>query len=431
MTIFFWMMEYIASFIEVSMCCVFCGTFLTKEKWEEKKYLVFLWSAIGAGIIILLNKIDIFSYINAVLALIVVLFLQLIIYKSKLGLSILLTLIYMVILTAIDFMVACFAAMLLDTNAKYLLNTQSLSRVVCILLSKSLLVLITLTFSTLLKKSLAFTKRYVVIMGLYSIFLLISLFVTVELNMSNKNPRIELFLTIFFIISMIIELLMFYFVIKTGESYERQQKAELIEMKNRMLQKSLDETEQAFKLWRSSVHDYKNNVIALTQFADNGNLEGIKAYLKRENQIISRKMFYIRTGNDIVDTIVNTKQNFAEEKGIMFVVNATIPNQCRINEIDMARILGNLIDNAIEASEGEEEPYIDLVIRQEKKFIVIKIVNKYSREFSKELRTIKHQRMFHGIGIGSIKSIVEKYEGEFLIQKQGNEVIANILIPNF
>ena len=142
-------------------------------------------------------------------------------------------------------------------------------------------------------------------------------------------------------------------------------------------------------------------------------------------------MFYIRTGNDIVDTIVNTKQNFAEEKGIMFVVNATIPNQCRINEIDMARILGNLIDNAIEASEGEEEPYIDLVIRQEKKFIVIKIVNKYSREFSKELRTIKHQRMFHGIGIGSIKSIVEKYEGEFLIQKQGNEVIANILIPNF
>lgn len=224
---------------------------------------------------------------------------------------------------------------------------------------------------------------------------------------------------------------MFYFVIKTGESYEQQQKAELIEMKNRMLQKSLDETEQAFRLWKSSMHDYKNNMIALTQFANDGNLEGIRTYLKQENKIIGKRMFYIRTGNAVVDTLVNTKQSFAEEKGITFVVNAAIPDNCSINEIDMVRILGNLIDNAIEASAGEDEPYIDLVIRLEKKFIVIKIVNKYSREFSKGLETTKQQKRFHGIGIGSVKSIVKKYGGEFSIQKQGNEVVANVLIPDF
>ena len=39
--------------------------------------------------------------------------------------------------------------------------------------------------------------------------------------------------------------------------------------------------------------------------------------------------------------------------------------------------------------------------------------------------------MFHGIGIGSVKNIVEKYEGEFSIDKQGKEVIVKILIPNF
>lgn len=431
MTTFYWIMEYVASFIEISMCCIFCGTFLEKERLGDRKYLVLAGSGIGAILVIVLNRIDIFSYINSMLVTLIVLFLQLLIYKAKVEKSVLFMLIYMVILTAIDFMTAYFMALVLDTDAGYLLNTQSLKRVICILLSKSLLILIIVTLSKMLKRTLIFLKRYVVIMCIYSIFLLVSLFVMVELNMNNGNPKTDLFLTIFFIASILIELLMFYFVIKTGESYEQRQKAELIEMKNRMLQKSLDETNQAFKLWKSSVHDYKHNIIALTQLADDGNIEEIKKYLKRENELMDRKMFYIQTGNSVVDAIVNTKQSFAEEKGITFVVNAKVPKNCVVSELDMANILGNLIDNAIEASNSEEEPYIDVTMRQDKHFIVIKIINKYSREFSKRLETTKHKRMFHGIGIGSVKNIVEKYEGEFSIDKQGKEVIVKILIPNF
>lgn len=197
-----------------------------------------------------------------------------------------------------------------------------------------------------------------------------------------------------------------------------------------MLQKSLDETEQAFQLWRTSVHDYKNHVIALRQLAEDENMEGIKEYLNRENKLIQKKMFYIKTGNSIVDAIVNTKQRLAEEKGITFIVNATIPKKCCVSEIDMSNILGNLIDNAMEASQGEEEPYIDLTIRQKKAFLVIKVINQYSRDFSKGLETTKENQEFHGIGIGSVKSIVKKYEGEFSIDKKGIEVIAKILIPN-
>ena len=431
MTTFYWIMEYVASFIEISMCCIFCGTFLEKERLGDRKYLVLAGSGIGAILVIVLNRIDIFSYINSMLVTLIVLFLQLLIYKAKVEKSVLFMLIYMVILTAIDFMTAYFMALVLDTDARYLLNTQSLKRVICILLSKSLLILIIVTLSKMLKRTLIFLKRYVVIMCIYSIFLLVSLFVMVELNMNNGNPKTDLFLTIFFIASILIELLMFYFVIKTGESYEQRQKAELIEMKNRMLQKSLDETNQAFKLWKSSVHDYKHNIIALTQLADDGNIEEIKKYLKRENELMDRKMFYIQTGNSVVDAIVNTKQSFAEEKGITFVVNAKVPENCVVSELDMANILGNLIDNAIEASNSEEETYIDVTMRQDKHFIVIKIINKYSREFSKRLETTKHKRMFHGIGIGSVKNIVEKYEGEFSIDKQGKEVIVKILIPNF
>ena len=431
MTEFYWIMELGASFIEIFMCSIFCGTFLEQEKLGERKYLVIVGSGIGSILVLFLNRMDIFSFINSMLVILIVFGLQLLIYKTKIGQTVLLTLIYMVILTAVDFMTAYFSGFILGTDAGYLLNTQSLKRVICILLSKTLLALIIVTLSKLLKRTIIFLKRYVVIMCIYSIFLLVSLFIMVELNMDNGNTKTDMFFIIFFIVSIIIELLMFYFVIKTGESYEQQQTAELIEMKNSMLQKSLNETEQTFKLWRSSVHDYKHNIIALTQLANDGNIAEIKKYLEQENELIDRKMFYIRTGSAVVDTIVNTKQSFAEEKGITFVVNAKVPEECIVSELDMANILGNLIDNAIEASISEEEPYIDITIRQDKHFIVIKIINKFSRDFSKGLETTKHKKIFHGIGTSSVKNIVEKYKGEFSIDKQGNEVIAKILIPNF
>ena len=234
----------------------------------------------------------------------------------------------------------------------------------------------------------------------------------------------------FFGAAMAAELYMFYFIIKTGESYEERQKIQLIEMKNNMLQKSLEETEQTFTKWRQSVHDYKNTVIALRQLANDGDMDKIREYLGSESELVDRKLFYIRTGSEAVDTIVNIKQNYAEERGIVFVVNVNITEQCNIGEIDMVNILGNLTDNAIEASVDEKEPYIELTIKQEKSFILIKVVNKYSREFSGNMETKKKDKIFHGIGIGSVNDIVKKYDGDFSIDKMGDEVIAKIIIPN-
>lgn len=336
---------------------------------------------------------------------------------------------YSVVLSALDFVVVYFTAFLLHMDVGYILNAQSIDRVMCILVSKSLLTLIVVILNKGLKNSLVFLKKYVVVMGIYSIFLLTSFFIMVELNMYNKDSVMELFLVIFFIVSILIELLMFYFVIKTSEGYEYQQEVRLIEMKNRMLQKALDETEQAFGLWQRSIHDYKNNIIALRQLASDGNIEAIRKYLDCENELVSKKMFYIRTGNSVVDTIVNTKQSFAEEKGITFVVNAAIPGKTGICDMDMANILGNLIDNAIEASICEDNPYIDFTMRREKTFVIIRIVNKYTGDFFDVSETSKSNRTFHGIGIKSVRSILDKYNGEFVIEKKGNEVIAKVIIP--
>ena len=430
MTLFFWFMEYLASFLEGYMCCIFCGTFLTNDRVESRKYLAFLLSGVEAAMVIILNQMQLFSFFNVAIVILLCTIMQLLLYKKKLGLTVALTLVYIVILTAIDFTIAFLTALVLDTSAGYTLNMQSFKRVVCILFSKSILTFIIITINKICRNTIVLIKKYALIMCIYSIFLLVVLFVMVELNMDGKRPEIDFFLMFFFMLSITIELLMFHFIIKMGESYEQKQRVELIEMQNSMLQKSLSETESAFQLWRKSVHDYKNNIIALTQLAEDGNIEEIKKYLQNEKALINRKMFYIRTGNSVVDAIVNTKQNYAENQGITFAVNAAIPEDCKINDMDFANILGNLIDNAIEASIGESNAYIDLTIRQEKKFIVIKIANKYSKELPKKMKSTKEDKIFHGIGIGSVKSIVQKYNGEFSMIKKNDEVVAKILLLN-
>ena len=141
MTTFFWIIEYIASFIEIFMCCVFCGAFLVKEEFGDRKYLAFAGAALSALLITGLNKRNgflksIFSVFNSIFVLFVIILFQLFLYKAKIGLCIVLPLIYAVILAAIDFAVSYFTALILQVDANYLLNHQNFSRILCILMSK-------------------------------------------------------------------------------------------------------------------------------------------------------------------------------------------------------------------------------------------------------------------------------------------------------
>lgn len=425
MEMFFWIVEYAASFFEVIVCFYFCGSFIDKDSVVEKRKQVMAVSILSAFILIGLNSIKMFSHISSLLFLLVCdLFLWLI-YK-KAVLSTVLILIYAVLLSAIDFLTIYLMSFSLQTEMEYLLSEHSSKRVICIIFSKTLLVMLVMIASKIYSKKKAISSRYVVVLCLSSLFLLLSNFVTI----GSIGTDSEVFSMIFFVASIGIQMLLFYFVLNMTNYYEQQQTVTLIEMKNDMLQKSLDDTEQAFELWRQSVHDYKNNIISLTQLAEDGNIEEIKKYLKKENELIDTKMFYIKTGNSIVDAMVNTKQKIAEQKGIIFVINVAIPEKCRVNEIDLANILGNLIDNAIEASEKEENAYIDINIKQNKKFLMIVIKNKFKGTLMQDMKTTKDNKKLHGIGLKSVKNIVEKYDGEISFDTEQDEFCVTILLIN-
>lgn len=426
MITFYWIVEYLGSFIDTLMCCMFCGIFIG-EKNNEYRRRTFAYSLIGALIIVCINTIKIVSFISSLMFMIMYIIIQWLIYGEQKKRAVFLVFLYGMTITAVEFVVIYVALFLTHQRT---IEEQSPTRYIGMVISKVILVTVIMIIDKIVSKRRIISGKYAAIIGCVAFFIFASNFSIIYLGLKQQDSNVALISTIFFVADMILGVLLLYFILKLADSYEKQKNIELVEMQNRMLSKSLEDTERAFDLWRESIHNYKNNIITLAQLTEQGKTAEVKEYLKDEIQQLGIKMNYAMTGNKVIDAVLATKKNSAEHKGINFYANGNIPDKCVIDDIDFTNIIGNLLDNAIEAAEKVENGNVSIVIKPQKKFIIIKVKNSYDGNKNNELKTTKKDKEYHGIGLKSIKRIVEKYQGEFELEFKEKEVEATALLLN-
>lgn len=426
MITFYWIVEYLGSFIDTLMCCMFCGIFIG-EKNNEYRRRTFVYSLIGALIIVCINTIKIVSFISSLMFMIMYIIIQWLIYGEQKKRAVFLVFLYGMTITAVEFVVIYVALFLTHQRT---IEEQSPTRYIGMVISKVILVTVIMIIDKIVSKRRIISGKYAAIIGCVAFFIFASNFSIIYLGLKQQDSNVALISTIFFVADMILGVLLLYFILKLADSYEKQKNIELVEMQNRMLSKSLEDTERAFDLWRESIHNYKNNIITLAQLTEQGKTAEVKEYLKDEIQQLGIKMNYAMTGNKVIDAVLATKKNSAEHKGINFYANGNIPDKCVIDDIDFTNIIGNLLDNAIEAAEKVEKGNVSIVIKPQKKFIIIKVKNSYDGNKNNELQTTKKDKEYHGIGLKSIKRIVEKYQGEFELEFKEKEVEATALLLN-
>ena len=110
------------------------------------------------------------------------------------------------------------------------------------------------------------------------------------------------------------------------------------------------EVDNMYKQIRGWRHDYRNHIQVMKAYAAKGDWEAIRNYLDLLDQDLTTVDTVIKTGNAMTDAILNSKISLAKSKGIQVVADAHIPVKLKSSEIDLCCILGNLFDNAIEAS---------------------------------------------------------------------------------
>lgn len=176
-------------------------------------------------------------------------------------------------------------------------------------------------------------------------------------------------------------------------------------------------------------HDLRNHLMSIQILIKNGENEEIKKYI---NEIINAqeiKKKYVATGNVILDSILNFKIFEAEKFNIKIFVDVHIPFDIKLNAFDITTILGNLIDNAVQASKSKK---IDLKLGYDKGRLLLRISNDFYGKiiFNEEGKpeTTKTNKNVHGIGLKNVERIVNKYDGTFDIDIKNGMFIVFIML---
>lgn len=193
------------------------------------------------------------------------------------------------------------------------------------------------------------------------------------------------------------------------------------------------EVENMYRQTRGWRHDYRNHIQVLSSYADKGDLEAVKKYLRELAEDLNTVDMVLKTGNKMTDVILNSKISLAKAQRIAVRADAHVPVSLSIGEVDLCIILGNLFDNAIEACRSlpEEERLIRVYMDMKNTQLYISFTNttalKKQPKENGRFRTTKGEG--HGYGLVRIDTIIERYQGYISRNSEDGAFTTEILIP--
>ena len=200
---------------------------------------------------------------------------------------------------------------------------------------------------------------------------------------------------------------------------------------NKLLKNQVDEVQNIYMTMRGWRHDYHNHLQSLKAKLNQNQVEESIRYLNDLEKDLDDIKQIVESGNIEVDAILNSKLSLAMAQNIEVSVKVSIPQNLSITSIDCCVLLGNLIDNAIEACEKvNDRKYIRLYIGLYKKQLYISITNATNevvRKFDEEYITTK--RGNHGHGLKRINKVVEKYHGYINRKNEPGVFVTEIMLP--
>jgi len=228
-------------------------------------------------------------------------------------------------------------------------------------------------------------------------------------NTQNKAAQQQLFLFIIIIILICILIITLLYIL--GKYYRRKLELDTIEQNKLYIRHEMKLMQQAQLKIDCLRHDMKNHFLQIEILAKNGNTEEILKYTATGRKNLTADNQYISTGNKNIDCMLNFKLDMARDENIALTTHASLPEQLNIASFDLNTILGNLLDNALEALEKSSEKKLDISIKYNKNILIIKIGNSFNGTVKKNLKTTKANPAKHGLGLKSVQMVVKKHNG--------------------
>lgn len=212
----------------------------------------------------------------------------------------------------------------------------------------------------------------------------------------------------------------------------------LSDFQDSVLKKQRDEVQNIYQTMRAWRHDYHNHIQSIKAMLAMQKFEELDAYLGTLEQDLDSIDIAIRTGNVGLDAILSSKVSIARKNNIEVNCTAKVPETLKISDVHLCAIVGNLLDNAIEACEkikGGADPtlpakFIRIYIGLFKEQLYISVSNSTNAKHRRRLNELVTSKLGeHGFGLRRIDKIAEKYDG-FVNRKNEPGIFATeVMLP--
>lgn len=231
--------------------------------------------------------------------------------------------------------------------------------------------------------------------------------------------------------TLIINISVFYLYNVLLENYIHLRDNDIYKQQTYAYRNQLDVIMESQNRIRALRHDMKNHILALQALMQKEEVEEAVNYLDSMQLFMKNPQEYVATGNDTIDSLLNYKIQKAEDVLNLVETKICIPEKLKLHSFDLNVVLGNLLDNAIDASVQTEEKKLRITMKLDKGVLFLNIRNScqgLEKGKRKMLETTKADKINHGIGLKNVQRIVEKYHGDMELLCENGSMEADIMM---
>ena len=331
-----------------------------------------------------------------------------------------------------EFIVTVLISFLFSVDAQT--ATQGAFQVLGIVLSK-MLVMIVLAVLKILKYrfsySLTIKKAFTLLLIPLSTTIISLLHINLFVIFPKQSNTLLYSSLVSYIVLVLSNIIVFHLIDNSYKESEREKKltavTELLHAQSEQYEQMQQHNHRVMKMR----HDQKNFILGLLSLLESGDAAAAEALLKRELDMLKKPDEY--DFNNIVSAVVKTKSDWASSHGVAIDFKYSELHKIQISAVDIAIILGNALDNAIESTQKTEgvDKTIRLIVKINQDLIVIIIKNPTKEPVNTaNLISTKRNNGSRGFGIVGIEELTKKYEGEVIFRYEDHAFETNIVMRN-
>ena len=205
----------------------------------------------------------------------------------------------------------------------------------------------------------------------------------------------------------------------------------LVEYQTEQSRRHLEEVRSIHREMRGYKHDFHNHLQTLKGYLDAGNVERAREYVLELDEGLMNVDTLLKTGNVSLDAILSAKLAQAKNENVAVTVKANVPEELTVSDLELSIIVGNLLDNAIEAcSAARGEKFIRIFIGMKGKMLYFSMLNSAGAKLKKTgalFGTSKSDA--HGFGLRRAEAIIKEHSGWVKYNSEEGAFTSEFLVP--